>query len=311
MSVASAPLATQTPSGPTQVTPQGLATTGVPASTTPPPESTPTQYLPTQLLADQDGDLLPDRLERVLMLDPANADSDGDGFGDFQAALAFGEDPATVTVGSGTTGNRMRVTAHSEIEQGRAILWVDTLIQVQDRNLHPTISSFAPSLVVPGGLSIPLSGYLAGASWEMASRYDSHNGTSCRLSFRFEDEALLSALNWFTLVVDAELDGVPERTGAHLEPTQAGLAYFVPIGSGDLTPQPTNFDEQGDPFWTRGRFCKLRLSTIAQSPAGTLVEVVAADCVQSQQEAVCPATCGQSLGRVLFFPDMLRLITGS
>ena len=136
--------------------------------------------------ADQDGDLLPDTLEHVLLLDPQDADTTDDGTGDFvHAALSLLPD------GSGARGldHEFRVCCTEERSpSGQSTLWVHNLFRIVQGDLS-AIRGFRPFVDVRG-VEIPLDAIAGAVGSRLVTRDDPQHGLLVLFSYAIGDPSL-------------------------------------------------------------------------------------------------------------------------
>ena len=256
---------------------------------------------------DADGDLLPDRLEWVLLLDPLQQDSDSDGVDDFlhavQGRYALG-DPRS----SFGYDDEARVLIHSTpTPTGDRRLWVDMLFRFagadpQDlQELHPYLDQW--------GRRVPITSLIGVGETHLALHHHPTEGLYAICSFELVSERLLRSLLPFTIGATAVINSRTISTGTFVDDAAGVVATLVPVAPNHGVVQALQQDLVDDPFWTSSRICVMQLSVISALSNGVICEVTDADCHSSGRLA-CPPTCLSSRGHLLFFPDGLATVTG-
>lgn len=257
--------------------------------------------------ADTDGDLLPDRLEWVLLLDPQLADSDRDGTDDFLHAVQgrrglleprsnFGyDDEARVVVNSLPDG------------VGGKSIWVHMLFRFAGANLRD-LRSLQPYIDY-WGMRIPIDRLIGAGETHLSIRQHPTEGLYVLCSFELGHESTFRWIMPCTIGATTVMGSRTIRTGTFVDSAAGAVTALVPVTPDGGVIQTLTPEDRDDPFWTTSRVCLLRLSVVSTTPSGTLCEVSNADCVSSG-ELSCPPTCLSSRGQMMFFPDGLSTITG-
>lgn len=270
------------------------------------------RWLPGQnRFADQDGDLLPDSIEHVLLLDPREEDSDGDGIDDFLHAAAgfyasINNQPATGTL---PADHLLRaVNTIEDDASGGTAVWTHLLFRVVGGDLNEVRAldlyldhwgsriSLLP-LVQTGQIDLAASPRPSGDLW-------------LRVSMRLMAEQELQPLMPCTIGAAAVLGQRAVNTGGYIQSIDGASCALVATGSDSGVLQLMRRPEVDDPFWSTNRICVLRLLIVGSTTGGIYAEVARADCVVGRTTTLCPPTCTQSVGRLVFFPDGLRTVTG-
>lgn len=263
---------------------------------------------PADPLQDSDGDLLPDRLERVLLTDPDVADTDHDGITDFIAAVQFRrplDPPGEVR----PLDDAMRVAISSGVNaQGRSIIWVHFLFRFVGANLGE-LRSIDPYLDY-WGTRLPLSSLLGVGRTGIATGWDPNEGLMCVASFELGAESALRTVMPCTIGATAVVGSRVFNSGAFLQEVD-GISTVLTAADDDKGfVMPLDPAQNEDPFWSSSRVCVMQLEVMSASPAGALCEVRNAECMSSGRLA-CPPTCISSRGRSMFFPNGISTVTGS
>ncbi len=244
------------------------------------------------------------------MLDPYSRDTDGNGIDDFLHVVQFRRDSSTTPR---VIDHEMRVVVSVSDADGSSggpspTVWVHLLFRFVGASIQD-LTSFDPFLD-HWGLRVPLFDLLGLADSRFETLNHPSEGLYVALSVALASPVELSRLSPCTLGASATLAGRRVTTGSFLQTLSGELTTFVATESDHgviqaLTPTPVD-----DPFWTRDRVCLFRLSQVATAPGGILAEVDTADCIPARRPAACPPTCQSSVGRVLYFPDGMRTVTG-
>lgn len=264
---------------------------------------------PIDPFADRDGDLLPDRLEWILMLDPDAADTDRDGTDDFlhavQCRLAFG-DPRS----SYGYDHEARVVVHSSPSpSGQPTVWVNLLFRFAGAQVSDLLA-LAPYFD-RWGMRVPIEQLIGAGRTHLVFLPHPTEGLYALCGFELGSEQVLRSLLPCTIGATAVMSGGRTiRSGSYLADVMDRTTTLVPVAVDSAIVQTLAPDAQDDPFWTSSRVCVMRLSVVSNLAGGSLCEVTDANCVSNGRLA-CPPTCLSSRGHVMFFPDGLGTVTGS
>ncbi|MBK8980480.1 MAG: hypothetical protein IPM29_31645 [Planctomycetes bacterium] len=258
---------------------------------------------------DADDDLLPDSVEHVLLLDPHEVDTDGDGVDDFLHAvqgrypdLGSGAPPTLTTL-----DHEMRVVVTGGRGSSRSEIWIHFLFRFVGGTLEP-LRHIDPFLDHQGQ-RFPIATILGRGPSALRSRMHPTEGLYVCFSMFLAQESELFGLLPCTIGATALLDQREVTSGSQLIATSGEIVSYLPTGPGVGVFQTLAPGLVDDPFWTTDRICFLTLSVVATGFGGVYTEVQAADCIAGRPSTVCPPTCASSLGRILFFPDGLRIVT--
>ena len=261
-------------------------------------------------LFDSDGDLLPDDVERILMLDPHQKDTDGNGIDDFLHVVQFRRDSSTTPL---VTDHEMRVVVSaSEVPNGQGgsaqSVWVHMLFRFVGASVQD-LTTFDPFLD-HWGIRVPMFDLLRYSESRFETLNHPTEGLYVALSIALASPDALGRLSPCTLGASATLAGRQVTTGSFVQTLGGHLTTIVATEADHGVVQSLTSIPVDDPFWTRDRVCLFRLSQVATAPGGVLAEVNAADCIPTRRPTACPPTCQTSVGRVLYFPDGMRTVTG-
>lgn len=261
---------------------------------------------PADPMADRDGDLLPDAVEWVLMLDPDRPDTDGDGVDDFLHAVQHR--PPLVASSQHATDDEMRLAVTQGWSGTEAVLNLHLLLRLVNSDLS-AVTHFEPFLD-HWGQRVPLAPLLAGAKVRMKHRVHPSEGLYVHLCAELGPVACFRNVLPCTLGAVATIGPRFVGTGTYLLGVENGLAAYLPIGGGEGVVQSLAGTVVDDPFWTANRVCLLRLTVLGSGPGGTVCEVADADCVYRTGRLACPPTCVAAKGRIMLVPDGMGLVTG-
>jgi hypothetical protein len=256
---------------------------------------------------DSDGDLLPDRVERALLLDPLSTDTDGDGTDDFLHAVQgrMGLNDPRTEFGYDHEA-RLVVTTEPKAGGGESA-WVNLLFRFAGSTVLD-LQALEPFIDV-GGSRLSLSRLLQASPSRIDLLPHPSEGLYVLCAFRLGSPESLQRLVPCTVGAQAVLGGRTISSGTFLTDADGTTASLVPVAPDSGVIQALSPSGDEDPFWTSSRVCLLRLSVVTAMPNGMLCEVSNADCIPSG-ELACPPSCSASRGQVLFVPDGLSTITG-
>lgn len=273
------------------------------------PKRTPESGGGSGALRDRDGDLLPDSVEHVLLLDPTNRDSDDDGTDDFlHAAQGRYADLGSSGAPAPAMDHAFRVVATAEPNgAGANDVWVHLLFRFLGTSTAP-LQDLRPFLD-HWGYNLPLEPVLGQGDLEIRSRQHPTEGLYVRASVQLVAEGTLRTLMPCTIGARVVLGGRAVTSGAYLQHVDGHTVAYVANGPDTGMLQTLAIPRNDDPFWTSNRICLLRLAVVASTAGGTYAEVRRADCIMGRPNTSCPPTCASSVGRIVFFPDGMRTVT--
>ena len=266
-------------------------------------------------LADADGDLLPDLLERVLRTNPLMADTDGDRVPDFVEVVTY-SDPR-VPSASLPLDVAFRVLCFSNTEQvggvPTSVLYINHLMMIPSGRPED-LQNMAFFLDI-GGLRIDSTDVMLAFSRNVATRMEPGYGLLARITTRIPLDPVVSQVLPATFGAYAQVLGRIMGAGGLLAVRGGVLTALLPQSVPGMETTafyfaPLNADDTvNNPFWSRNRLCVLELSIEGIRPGGQLCEVRSADC-QPSDEDNCSVDCRAAVGGVIFLPDGLSILRG-
>lgn len=273
--------------------------------------SAPTRVLvadPSDPTVDTDGDLLPDVLEWVLLLDPRRRDTDGDGTDDFLHAVQHRVPTTVATPIPRALDHEMRLVATvARDSSASSQLWLHFLFRFVGDRL-PAIPTFSPFLD-HRSQRFPLGELLGHGTVRMTTLTHPIEGIYLLMSMQVVSEETLSRLMPCTIGVEAQIGGRVLASGSYLQSLDGRSTTLVPVGVNEVVVQTLAPQDADNPFWTSGRVCACRLSVISNSPSGVWCEIETARC-ERRGNLRCPPTCESSVGSIIHVADGLGVLTG-
>ncbi len=254
---------------------------------------------------DTDGDLLPDRLEWVLMSDPLSPDTDMDGTDDFLEAVQhqppMGANPKALD-------HEMRVVISTYRDAAGAdqvvlnILFrfaTGSIEQVQD--LEPFLLSTTSA--------VPLLGVLGRSTKHFEVRKHPTQGSYGIVSSELGRVESLRPLTPCAVGIRGRIGGRELISGTYLMDVDGALCAIVPVTDTKFTLQTAGGQGKAASFWRRNAMCELSLVAMGTGWRSFMVEVSRAAC-SGVPVLACPPDCGSQLGRILFLPFGIGILRG-
>lgn len=259
------------------------------------------------LFDDADGDFLPDDIEWLLMTDPQNADTDGDGMGDYLEAVWSGL-PLVPEDGGHPADHEMRVLATTrEDANGVSQFWLHLMFRSMS-GLDVEFRAFVPWIDVMG-VQYPLYGLLSGVTLYSVVSHRAGEGTFVLISAPIATEEAVRRLLPFSLGASAILGGRQVTSATHYLDNGGDTVALVALDRARASLQTLKQKKQEGPFSGTNRLCVLELDIVGVSAGGKICEVRKADC-EPAHGLRCGASCRDALGRIFFLPDGMGTITG-
>jgi hypothetical protein len=279
-----------------------LVTTGLVLVSLPRPEHAVANPVPP--FNDQDQDLLPDAVERMLLTDPTHPDSDRDGIGDFLDAVQHRQLEWNLP---GVRRHEMRAAVTVErTRDGQKHVVANFLLRLVGQ---PTIHALVPFLHT-NSFELPIAPLLgSGGMVHFAQRFDPLEGTLIIASARLCSLADLRRVLPCTIGVRAMIDDRLIERGTFLTSVEGVPVSLVPYKTGDFVLQNLSLDDPDDPFWATSRACELTLSVQGQGAAGMICEITKAECIGVPTMS-CAPSCSTMAGGIIIVPSGLETLRG-
>lgn len=252
---------------------------------------------PAVYLADQDDDFLPDVVEWAVMTSSTRADTDEDSILDFVEVVQRGEPRAQGAPLPLDHEMRIVVTAPRAGTAGPT--WLHVLLRFADSSA--SLLSLNPWLQLPAypGVQLPLS-MMSVNELSISQRQTANDGLWVHIGVPLASVEVLQQLTPCSVHANAEFVGRTVSSGVKLLNVQNQLVSLVPFGTG-MAMQPI-----GAQVFNGGchsnKVCVLELREAGSSPAGTIFEVIDADC-EDCNELECSPSCPQSVGWFITMPS--------
>ena len=263
------------------------------------------QAATTDVLADTDGDFLPDVVEWAVLTSATHADTDGDFVPDFIEVVQRGA-PRQASFSLAVDHEMRVVVTAPPCGSPDQTSWLHLFVRFA--SAQTPVSGFGVWFETPlvPGLQLPLDGLFAG---EMVVRERStpEDGQWLQVSVPMAATSFLQALTPCSIHAAATLGGRNLHTAVNLIDVQGTVASILPFGNGRFAIQsiapPVNAANLSN------KVCLLDLAEVGSGPGGTVYEVVDADC-EDCNELECGVSCPQSVGWILTIPGGIDVLTG-
>jgi hypothetical protein len=250
------------------------------------------------VLADTDGDFLPDSVEWIALTSAANSDTDDDGVGDFvefvQRGLPRQQNPAL------PIDHELRIVlTGAQPGAPSDAAWLHVFVRRAEASAP--LTSFTAWLETPliPGLQLPFDPFaLPGA--DCAQRDGGVEGQWLRFSAPLLGGALLQAISPCSFHAQAVIGGRTVRAGMKVFQAQGTMATLTRFDVDGYAAQ--SIAPPANPASSSNRVCVLELQEIGAGPGGTLYSVVDADCEDCNELECVLTNCAQSIGWVITVP---------
>lgn len=256
------------------------------------------------------------------MLDPNSPDSDGDGIGDFLAAVTHvyqnpfddGEPISGASHGTGGSSGPGGVLDHEmrfvmsirEDADGTQAMWMNLLFRFAGSEI-PNIQ-YLDIWMDMLGTHFSLAPFVLTNPSELVFQDHGADGLCLRFSVRLGPSDQLMVFSPSTYGATVMIDGRIVRSGVTLlELVDDTIVALTPVSPSSFT--LVRLDDEDDPFWNNNRVCQINLSIVSSTTAGHVCTVSSARCRPSG-ELRCPPSCTISIGQTIFVPDGLSTING-
>ena len=259
----------------------------------------------SSVLVDSDDDFLPDVVEWAVITNAANPDTDGDDCPDFVEVVQRGAPRHPGVLRPFDHEMRAVVTAPPAGSPGEPT-WLHLLFRfVGEPSL---LTSFETWLEVPNlpGLRIPLD-ILGVGGIVFAQRQTESEGLWLSVSVPMVSEQILRMVLPCSIQSSATIGGRSIRAGVQLFDVQGVTTTITPFGNGRFALQSIGVTSPA--MVDSNRVCLMQLELVGSGPAGSIFEVVDADCEECN-ELECGPSCDQSVGWLIEIPGGMESLNG-
>lgn len=256
-----------------------------------------------ELLADTDGDFLPDCVEWVVLTSATNPDTDGDLIPDFIEVVQGGY--PRVVGGPLPTDQEMRLLVTGPVAgSGNNLTWLHLFLRLTEPTTQ--IQGFQAWVELPSLPGVRIGFDLLGFGTPVfRSRDAGPAGFWIQLSVPMVTPNLLQGLLPCSIQVESTVGSRFLRSGVSLFDLAGSITTMVPFGSGRFAAQCIAPNPQGGGL--SNRVCLLDLVEVGSGPAGTIYQITNAIC-DDCPEVECAPTCPASIGWLITVPGGLGVI---
>ena len=276
--------------------------------------------LPIEAFQDSDGDLLPDALERILMLDPTRWDTDLNGDDDFLEVIQHR--PPVGSPPPPPQDDEMRVLVSLETIGNNNYVVLHALFRIAGAGAY--INSFNPFINV-AGVEVPIGNLIFPNLLSFDQKYVTGQGLYIHLSALLCSEQLLSFVTPCTIGATGAIGQKNFQTGVLLDTVDGTAVVYTPIAvpnepyndtfalvSLDANPVPPPPQGLNPPssFWGENeQVCVVELDVVASGPSHVVCQANEADCTGAPP-LLCAPSCGLQAGKIFVVPHGTHLLTG-
>lgn len=266
---------------------------------------------PNDPFLDSDGDLLPDVLEWVLLSDPWNADTDGDGDDDFLEAV---QHQIVKSAPAPATDHEFRSTTHIvRLPDNTQHVIVNLMFRIVNGN-PGEVTSLSPTIYL-NGLEVPFSAVFMAGLTHVGIKSHPTEGLYILLSSRLCSPANLAPLLPCSIGSSAVIGGRSFNSGCSLFDGDGTTVSLIETQNHHFALHPIDSEFLTDPnepragFWTKSKVCELELVVTGVGQGYALAQVIEAACTGAPTLG-CAPSCDSWRWRLVVVPDGLPFFTG-
>lgn len=257
-------------------------------------------------LVDSDDDFLPDVVEWTVITNTANANTDGDSSPDFAEVVQRGSPRHPGVLRPVDHEVRAVITAPPPGHPGEPT-WLHLLFRfVGDPSLLTSFETWVELPAFPG-LRIPLD-VLGFTGVVFDQRQTQTEGLWVRVSVPMVSEQTLRLILPCSFQTAATIGGRSIRSAVQLFEVEGTTTTITPFGDGRFALQSIG-EFVAPPSGTSNRVCLMELELVGTGPAGSVLQVVDADC-EDCNELECGASCRNCRGWLIDVPGGIGSLTG-
>jgi hypothetical protein len=263
------------------------------------------QATSSSLLADTDGDFLPDIVEWAVLTNPTEPDTDGDGVPDFVEVVQRGHPREPGKPIPYDHEMRIVVTAPAPGSPDDTS-WMHLLVRFAEEG--SPVEGFATwfeTQALPE-LKIPLDAFFF-AGMVVAEQEVPGEGIWLRISAPLVSASLIQMLLPCSICAQAFVGGRFLQTEVDLIEVQNMITTIVPFREGQFAVQ--TIAPLAANLTASNKVCVLELSQVGAGPTGSVFEVSKAEC-QDCNDLECGTACNDAEGWIVTLPCGLSALTG-
>lgn len=257
------------------------------------------------MLLDSDDDFLPDVVEWAVITNAASPDTDGDNCPDFVEVVQRGS-PRLAGMPRPVDHEMRAVVTAPTPGNPTEPAWLHLFFRFVG---GPTLmTSFQTWLELPSlpGLQVPLD-VLSVGGIVVAQRQTPSEGLWVQVSVPMVSEQVLRTVLPCSIQATATIGGRTIRAGVNLFDLHGVTTTITPFGAGRFAMQ--SIGVMAFPPTSSNRVCLLQLAQVGTGPAGTVFEVVDADC-EDCNELECGPSCVECIGWLINVPGGMESLGG-